>query len=131
MKISFSLSSRVTAIASTYTGFEPLLAQLGFGSLYDQPFGTGVLRAAVRAEDRGNSVCFLQSGDDWSGGREWSRDVRSKVISAGAELTLQERSRDGKSVFTGTWQDRKYEVVMRTSRGCKESAYFVELHVQK
>lgn len=131
MKISFSLSGRITAIASTYTGFEPLLAQLGFGSLYDQPFGTGMLRAEVKAEDRGNSVCFLQSGDDWSGGREWSQRVRSNAVSAGAVITLQERSREGKTVLAGTWQDRKYEVVMRTSRGCKESAYFAELHIEK
>jgi hypothetical protein len=129
MKISFSLSSQYTAVASSFTAFEPLLEALGFDSLHDQPFGTGTLRARVRAEQGDEGIVFNQVEDDWGGGPEWARAMRKKVIDAGGELINQERSREGKTTYTGTWNDRTYELQLHRSIGCKESAYFAKLRI--
>lgn len=129
MKISFSLNSQYTAVASSFTAFEPLLEALGFGSLHDQPFGSGTMRARVKAVQQDDSIVFRQAEDDWGGGREWALNMRSKVVEAGAQLVNQERSREGKTIWSGTWNDRKYEIQLHRSIGCKESAYFAELRI--
>jgi len=131
MKISFSLGSQYTAVASSFTAFEPLLASLGFGSLHDQPFGSGMMRARVKAEQQDEGIVFRQAEDDWSGGPEWAQALRSKVVQAGATLISQERSREGKTTWEGTWNERKYQVQLHRSIGCKESAYFAKLLIAR
>lgn len=133
MKISFSLQSGFVATASSaaYAEYEPLLNSFGFGSIHNEPFGGGTMRAQVRITNEDSRLCFNQSKDDWSGGSEWMQAMRANALAAGATIAMQERSREGKTVYAGTWNDRKYELTVRRSIGCKESAYFAELSVSK
>ena len=129
MKINFPLSDRMVAVSAAEPDYQPLLASLGFGSMHEQPFGDGVLRPRVSVSSEGGRSTFKQSEDDWSGGPEWAKEMRQKAIAAGATRMMQERSREGKTVYAGTWNERPYELTLRRSIGCKESAYFAELTI--
>lgn len=117
----------MVAVASN--NHSALLEALGFGSTQDMPFGGGTLRAQVRESTEDGRTVFKQSADDWSGGSEWAKAMRSKAIAAGAVLKLQERARDGKSFYEGVWNGTQYELEMYKSYGCKENAYFATLRM--